>query len=98
MAKVKKNSIMSGLSGSPGSNHYARVTKDGRTIISRKPNFGHRQFRDAQLETRSRTKQAAEYGKVASRENPMYAQNAAGTSKNAFNITFPGKDCRSFAS
>lgn len=88
MAKVKKNIILSGVSGSLGPDHYARVTKDGRTIISVKPDFDNRQFSEAQLNVQSRTKQAADYAKVASRENPIYAQKAAGTSKNAYNIAF----------
>jgi len=88
MAKVKKNIILSGVSGSLGPDHYARITKDGRTIISQKPDFGNRQFSEAQLNAQNRTKQAAAYAKVASRENPIYAQKAAGTSKNAYNIAF----------
>jgi hypothetical protein len=88
MAKVKKNMMMSGLSGSLGSDHYARITKDGRTIISHKPDFDNRQFSGAQLNVQSRTTQAAAYAKVASKENPIYAQKAAGTSKNAYNIAF----------
>ncbi|HJQ14616.1 MAG TPA: hypothetical protein VJ830_07720 [Anaerolineales bacterium] len=88
MAKVKKNIILSGVSGSLGPDHYARVTKDGRTIISQKPDFGNRQFSQAQLDNQRRTQQAAAYAKVASREHPIYAQKAAGTSKNAYNIAF----------
>lgn len=88
MAKVKKNMIISGVSGSLGPDHYARITKDGRTIISQKPDFGNRQFSEAQLNAQNRTKQAAAYAKVASRENPIYAQKAAGTSKNAYNLAF----------
>jgi len=88
MAKVKRNMIISGLSGSLGPDHYARVTRDGRTIISRKPDFDNRQFSEAQLVSQSRTKQAAAYAKVACRENPIYAQKAAGTSKNAYNLAF----------
>jgi hypothetical protein len=88
MAKVKNNIIMSGLSGSLGPDHYVRVTKDGRTIISRKPDFDNRQFSEAQLNAQNRTKQAAAYAKAACRENPIYAQKAAGTCKNAYNIAF----------
>ena len=88
MAKVKENIVMSGLSGSLGPDYYVRTTKDGRTIISRKPNFGNRQFSEAQLNVQSRTKQAADYAKVAAKENPIYTQKAAGTSKNAYNIAF----------
>jgi hypothetical protein len=86
MAKVKKNMIISGVSGSLGPDHYARITKDGRTIISLKPDFGNRQFSQAQLDNQDRTKQAAAYAKVASRENPIYAQKAKGTAMNAYNV------------
>lgn len=86
MAKVKKNIMMSGLSGSLGPDHYARVTKDGRTIISRKPGFDNRQFSEAQLNVQSRTKQAAAYARVAHKQKPIYAQKAAGTALNAYNV------------
>ena len=88
MAKVKKNLMMSGLSGTLGPDHYVRVTKDGRTIISTKPDFSNRQFSEAQFSQQSRAQQAAAYGKVACRENPIYAEKAKGTSKNAYNIAF----------
>jgi hypothetical protein len=88
MAKAKTNAIIEGLSGSLGRDLYARTTKDGRTIISKKPDFGNRQFSEAQLNNQSRTRQAAEYAKVACKENPIYAAKAAGTSKNAYNIAF----------
>ena len=78
--------MMSGLSGSLGPNHYARVTKDGRTIISEKPDFSNRQFSEEQLNVQRSMKQAAAYAKVASKENPIYAQKAAGTAKNAYNL------------
>ena len=85
MAKVNKNLMMSGLSGSLGPDHYARVTRDGRTIISKKPDFDNRQFSEAQLAHQNRMKQAAAYGK-ASKENPIYVKKAAGTAKNAYNV------------
>src|SRR5215207_8846390 len=86
MAKVQKNIIMSGLSGSLGKDHYVRLTRDGRTIISEKPDFSNRQFSEGQLDVQSNMKQAAAYAKVAAKENPMYAKRAAGTSKNAYNL------------
>lgn len=88
MAKVKRNMILSGLSGSLGPDHYARIRKDGKTIISQKPDFSNRQFSEGQLNVQSRTAQAAAYAKVAARENPIYAQKAAGTSRNAYNLAF----------
>ena len=86
MAKVKRNMIISGVSGSLGEDYYARITKDGRTIISHKPDFGNRQFSQAQLENQSRIQQAAAYAKVAAKENPIYAQKAEGTAMNAYNV------------
>jgi hypothetical protein len=74
------------VSGSLGEDYYARVTKDGRTIISRKPNFDNRQFSQAQLDVQNRTRQAAAYAKVAYKENPIYAQKAKGTAMNAYNV------------
>lgn len=88
MAKASRNAIIDSLSGALGRDLYARTTKDGRTIISHKPDFGNRQFSEAQLNVQNRTKQAADYAKVACRENPIYAKKAVGTSKNAYNIAF----------
>jgi hypothetical protein len=86
MAKVKKNMLVNGLGGSLGKDHYARITRDGRTIISTKPDFSNRQFSEAQLHVQGGMKQAAAYAKVASKTNPIYAQKALGKSKNAYNI------------
>ena len=86
MARVKRNMIISGVSGSLGEDYYARITRDGRTIISRKPDFSNRQFSKEQLEQQSRLKQAAAYAKVASKTIPLYAQKASGKSQNAYNI------------
>jgi hypothetical protein len=86
MAKVKRNMIVSGLSGTLDEYHYARVTRDGRTIISLKPDFGNRQFSEAQIRHQQRMKESAAYAKVASRENPLYAKLAEGTSSNAYNL------------
>ena len=86
MAKAGTNAIIESLSGSLGKDLYARTTKDGRTIISRKPNFGNRQFSQAQVDVQNRTKQAAAYAKVAAKKNPIYAQKARGTAMNAYNI------------
>ena len=86
MAKVKKNLLIQGLSGTLGKDYVCRQMKDGRTIISRKPDFSNRQFSKDQLGQQGLLKQAAAYAKVASRTNPIYAQKAEGTPKNAYNI------------
>ena len=85
MAKVKKNIIMWGLSGSLGPDHYVRVTRDGRTIISVKPDFSNRQFSEGQLGHQTRMQQAAAYAKAA-KDNPIYIKKAAGTAKNSYNV------------
>lgn len=86
MAKVRRNAILNGMSGTISHDHYARTTRDGRTIISLKPDFSNRQFSEAQLRTQSRIKQAAAYARVASKENPIYAMKAEGTARNAYNV------------
>jgi hypothetical protein len=88
MAKVTRNIVMSGLSGSLGKDLVVRQMRDGRTIVSAKPDFSNRQFSEGQLNHQSRVEQAASYAKVASKDNPIYAKLAAGTSKNAYNIAF----------
>jgi hypothetical protein len=90
MAKLKTNAVISGLSGSLGKEHYARHTRDGKTIICQTPDFSNRQFSEAQLGIQSGLKAASAYAKVASRANPIYAELARKTAKkkvkNAYNI------------
>ena len=50
MAKVTRNIVMSGLSGSLGKDLVVRQMRDGRTIISAKPNFSNRQFSEGQFD------------------------------------------------
>jgi hypothetical protein len=85
MAKVKKNIIIWGVSGSLGPDHYARIMKDGRTIISHKPDFSNRQFSEGQRNVQSRMQKAAAYAKAA-KDNPIYIKKASGTAKNAYNV------------
>ena len=86
MAKAKMNAIIGSLRGSLGKNLYVRTTKNGRMIISKKPDFGNRQFSEEQLNHQNRMALAAAYAKAASKDNPIYAKKAAGTSKNAYNL------------
>jgi hypothetical protein len=37
MAKLRKNAVISGLRGKLGKDHYARHTRDGKTISARTP-------------------------------------------------------------
>jgi len=90
MAKLRTNAVISGLSGKIGKDHYARHTRDGKTIICENPDFSNRQFSEAQLAVQSGMKAAAAYARVASRENPIYAKLAEKKSKkkvrNAYNV------------
>ncbi len=90
MAKLTNNAVISGLSGSLGKDHYARHRKDGRTIISRKPDFSNRQFSEAQIEVQSGMKAASAYARVACKVNPIYAMLAKKKAKkkvrNAYNV------------
>src|SRR5215207_6361111 len=86
MAKARMNPILSELHGSLGKDLYFRQTRNGKTIISAKPDFSNRQFSEGQLDHQSRMQQAAAYAKVASKENPIYAKLAKGKAKNAYNI------------
>ena len=85
MAKVKNNNFTTGLSGKFG-NIVFRQMKDGTTVVSAAPDFTDRVFSEAQLATQSRFQQASAYARAAARENPLYAQLAAGTSKTAYNV------------
>lgn len=86
MAKVRRSALFTRMSGAIGPDHYVRTTRDGRTIISLKPDFANRQFSEAQLGTQSRIKQASAYAKVACKENPIYGMKAKGTAQNAYNM------------
>jgi hypothetical protein len=90
MAKLKKNAVISGLSGALGKDHYARHRKDGNTIICEKPDFSNRQFSEAQLNVQSGMSAAAAYATVASKQNPIYAELAKKKAKkkvrNAYNV------------
>ena len=85
MAKVKNNNFTTGLSGKFG-NIVFRQMKDGTTVVAAAPDFTDRVFSEAQLATQSRFQQASAYARAAARENPLYAQLAAGTSKTAYNV------------
>ena len=61
MAKVKRNIMLSRVSGSLGPDDYARVPRYGRTIISPKPDFSNRQFSEVQLDQQRQVKQASAY-------------------------------------
>lgn len=86
MAKVKRNMIVRGISGTIGKELVFRQMKDGSTIVSAKPDFSNRVFSEEQLTHQSRFQQAAAYARAAAKTNPIYAELAKGTTKTAYNI------------
>jgi hypothetical protein len=86
MAEVRDNILVRGLSGKLGDQVVFRILRDGRTIVCNKPDFSNRKLSKDQKEHHKRFKQAAAYARVAARTNPIYAQLAKGTMKNAYNV------------
>lgn len=86
MAEVRDNILVRGLSGKLGDQVVFRMLRDGRTIVCVKPDFSNRKLSKDQKEHHKRFKQAAAYARVAAHTNPIYAQLAEGTMKNAYNV------------
>ncbi len=86
MAKVIDNILVRGLSGKLGDQVVIRRLRDGRTIVCAKPDFSHRKLSKRQKEHHRHFQAAAAYAREAARTNPIYAQLAEGTMKNAYNV------------
>lgn len=87
MAKVGKNIIIEGLSGSLGDQLVVKIGKGGQTIISTTPKFPEgRQFTQAQTAQQERFGEAVAYAKTASKNEPAYVEKAAGSTQTAFNV------------
>ena len=86
MAQVVNNIFARGLSGKLGDQVVFRHLQDGRTIVCTKPDFSRRKLSREQKEHHKRFKQAAAYAQSAARSQPIYAERAAGTLKNAYNV------------
>lgn len=63
-----------------------RHMRDGRTIIATRPDYSNHEWTEGQKLHHSRFQEAVAYAKHASRAEPLYAQLAAGTAKNAYNL------------
>jgi hypothetical protein len=86
MAKVRKNALIEGLSGSVGDLVLKRA-RSGATYLARKPTFpDNRQFSAAQLTHQRRFKAAAAYAKQAAQTEPIYAALAKKTGQPAYNV------------
>ncbi len=86
MAQVVNNIFARGLSGKLGDQVVFRHLRDGRTIVCTKPDFSRRKLSKEQKAHHKRFKVAAAYAQSASRREPIYAQLAEGTMKNAYNV------------
>jgi hypothetical protein len=85
MAKVAKNVIVEGMSGTIGSLVF-RQMKDGSTWVSGMPDFSRRKFSQGQKNHQSRFQVAAAYARRAAKTHPIYAELAEGTTKSAYNM------------
>jgi hypothetical protein len=85
MAKVDKNIVIQGLSGSLGDQLVIQTGKGGQTIIRTKPRPSAQPPSAAQVETRARFQEAAAYAKEA-KDAPVYAEKAAGTPRTGYNV------------
>ena len=86
MAKVSSNVLVRGLSGKLGDQVVFRRLRDGRTIVCVPPDFSKRKLSKDQKAHHQRFREAAAYAKAAAQCQPIYAELAAGTIKNAYNI------------
>lgn len=87
MAKVQKNIIIEGISGSLGDQLVIKTGKGGQTIISTTPKFSqNRTFTDAQQAQMAKFREGSAYAKDAAKSEPIYADKATGTAQNAYNV------------
>ena len=85
MAKVERNVMVRGWSGSVGGVVF-RQMKDGSTWVSATPDLSQRKFSQGQKKHQRRFKEAAAYARDAAKKQPIYAELAKGTVKNAYNM------------
>jgi hypothetical protein len=86
VAKLKKNALIEGLSGSIGDLVLKRA-RSGTMYMARKPTFpDDRQFSAAQLAHQRRFKAAAAYAKQVAQTEPIYAALAKKTGQPAYNV------------
>jgi len=83
MAKIKKNTLLQGLSGSIGDLVF-RQMPDGSTRVSAKPDFSEREFSQGQKDHQNRFRLAVAYAREA-KSLPDYIERA-GNGKNAYNL------------
>lgn len=86
MAKVRKNIVIQGLSGSLGDQVVIKQDKAGRTIVSVKPAFDpNRTFSEAQKEVHENFREATAYAKTV-KTDEAYVSKAEGTPQSPYNV------------
>ena len=86
MAKVRSNVFVRGVSGKVGDQFVLRLLRDGSTVLCNIPDFSNRKLSKDQKAHHQRFKEAAAYARDAAQRYPIYAELAAGTLKNAYNV------------
>jgi len=85
MAKVKTNDLIKALNGAIRGLVF-RQMRDGSVLVSMAPDYSTREFTPGQQKHQRRFQQAIAYARQAARTEPIYAELAQGTTKNAYNI------------
>lgn len=85
MAKVKKNFLLQGLSGSVG-NMVFRQMPDGSTQVSVKGNYNRRNFNQEQQGYQDRFAVAVAYARDAKSSEPAYAGIAREMGRSAYHL------------
>jgi hypothetical protein len=84
MAKIKKNTLLQGLSGKVGDLVF-RQMPDGSTAVSAKPDFSERVCSQAQIDQQGRFKLAQAYASQA-KSQAVYVEHARQHKKRAYNL------------
>ena len=85
MAIVRRNILLSGVSGSLGDRWVIQMGRGGQTIIRSKPGASDQPPSPAQEAQRQRFREAIAYAKETKGE-AVYVEKAAGTVKSAYNV------------
>jgi hypothetical protein len=86
MAKVKLNALIEGAQGRVGKDLVLKRTRNGATILAKKPEFPkNRKFSPAQREHQRRFRRAVAYAKTA-QMNPIYVARGKKQKQPAYNV------------
>lgn len=86
MAKIKKNLLIRGLTGSVGDQFVIKTTRSGKTILSNKPEFDeNREFTAPQVAQQTVFTKATIFARKA-QNHPFYQENWPGKATSAYNL------------